>query len=627
MATPRLFRLKAEVAPAPSGPVAESLPVAKVRVDTGVFHLDQLYDYSVPAKLSALVKVGVRVQLPFGGRETEGLVVSRVSAPDRAGELKSITKILSPHAVANPQSLELIDRASEFYCCNPWDLIRSAIPPRVASVDKEFESNTSDVIKATVKPSSFFKTFTPFTSPYEQISSLVKEVHKKGAVLIIAPDEKDVERLRELLAPHFDAVLPLTSSISREERYRNYLLAMRTDGAVVVGTRSAIFAPVRNLASIIIFKESSPDHFEIRSPGWNTTTIATMRQQLEGVQVILTGFAPSVRSAFNIDSGEIKFLNQKTTVEVQAFSPTDGALLPGRIFSEIKKALIKGPVLFIAPRKGYGNALLCAHCRNVALCTCGGRLSVSSKNFPPTCVHCGLAYEQWRCGFCNRDKQYLAGRGIERAAEEISRAFPGFPVVISAGDVIKESVEDRPSLVLSTPGAQPMVAGGYAATVILDATRFFSHTDINSQERARELIFESASLIKPSGKVLLVIDDSHPITAAVARWNVAPLLKRELADRAELKLPPTVLSAVMVMDASASTQIATGLTKALSEGRLPPSVRIYGPTILPKNQAKIVLHVAREQWSQLAITLHELQRRRSISKKDLLTLRIDPYSL
>jgi primosomal protein N' (replication factor Y) len=172
-----------------------------------------------------------------------------------------------------------------------------------------------------------------------------------------------------------------------------------------------------------------------------------------------------------------------------------------------------------------------------------------------------------------------------------------------------------------------MVGGGYAATVILDATRFFSHTDINSQERARELIFESASLIKPSGKVLLVIDDSHPITAAVARWNVAPLLKRELAERAELKLPPTVLSAVMVMDASASTQIATGLTKALSEGRLPPSVRIYGPTILPKNQAKIVLHVAREQWSQLAITLHELQRRRSISKKDLLTLRIDPYSL
>lgn len=627
MATPRLFRLKAEVAPAPSGPVAESLPVARMRVDAGVFHLDQLYDYSVPEKLSALVKVGVRVQIPFGGRETEGVVVSRESAAERAGELKSITKVLSPHPVTNSHILELIDAASKFYCCNPWDLVRSAIPPRVASVDKEFEPMAIDLPKLNGKAPTIFKSFSPFTSPYEQISLLVREAHKKGAVLIIAPDEKDVERLREVLVRQIDVVLPLTSSISREERYRNFLLAMRTDGVVVVGTRSAIFAPVKDLATIIIFKESSPDHFEIRSPGWNTTTIATMRQQLEGIQVILTGFAPSVRSALHIDSGEIKFLNQKTTVDVRAFSPTDGALLPGRIFSEIKKALIKGPILFIAPRKGYGNALLCAHCRNVALCACGGRLSVSSKNFPPACVHCGQVYGQWRCTFCNRDKQYLAGRGIERAAEEISRAFPGFPVIISAGDVIKEKVEDRPSLVLATPGAQPMVSGGYAATVILDATRLFSHTDINSQERARELIFESASLIKPSGKILLVIDDSHPITTAVARWNVAPLLKRELADRAELRLPPTVLSAVMVMDASASTHIATGLTKALSEGRLPSSVRIYGPTILSKNQAKIVLHVAREQWNQLAITLHELQRRRSISKKDLLTLRIDPYSL
>jgi hypothetical protein len=76
LATPRLFRLKAEVAPAPSGPVAQHLPVAKVLVDTGVFHLDQLYDYEVSEKLSASAVPGVRVQLPFGGRETEGSVFS-----------------------------------------------------------------------------------------------------------------------------------------------------------------------------------------------------------------------------------------------------------------------------------------------------------------------------------------------------------------------------------------------------------------------------------------------------------------------------------------------------------------------------------------------------------------------
>ncbi len=110
MATPRLFRLKAELAPAPSGPVADSLPVAKIRVDTGVFHLDQLFDYSVPEKLSALIKVGIRVQIPFGGRETEGIVVSRASKAERAGELKSVTKVLSPHAVATQLSLVVVSK-------------------------------------------------------------------------------------------------------------------------------------------------------------------------------------------------------------------------------------------------------------------------------------------------------------------------------------------------------------------------------------------------------------------------------------------------------------------------------------------------------------------------------------
>jgi primosomal protein N' (replication factor Y) len=193
--------------------------------------------------------------------------------------------------------------------------------------------------------------------------------------------------------------------------------------------------------------------------------------------------------------------------------------------------------------------------------------------------------------------------------------------------VIKESVDAKPAIVLATPGAQPHVADGYAAVVVLDAIRFFSHTDVNGQERARELLFETASMVNPDGQVLLVLDDTHPIVAALARWNVAPLLKRELAERAELMLPPSVMSAVLVMDQRSAAAIVSGLKKALDDERLPSSTRIFGPTILPKGQAKIVMHVSHEQRVALGAVLHELQRKRSISKKDLLTLRIDPYSL
>jgi primosomal protein N' (replication factor Y) len=597
-----------------------------VRVDTGVFHLDQLYNYQIPEKLTGLVQVGVRVQLPFGNRETEGIVVDRVAAPERAGDLKSITKVLSVVPIATTQSLQFIDLVGQHFACNPWDLIRSAIPPRVASVDKDFVSGEPSPQMGS-KGAIEFHALAPFTQAHEQLVPLVAAHQKAGSILIVAPDEKDVDLVIASLRSAALSPLKLTAALTREERYRNFLLAMHGSNSIVVGTRSAIFAPIRNLATVIVHKESSYDHYEIRSPGWSTRTVAMLRSEFQSLKLILTGFSPSIEVSQLIDERKVKYLNSKENVNVKAFTPNEGALLPGRIFGDIKKALAIGPVLFIAPRKGYGNALLCAHCRNVAMCDCGGRLSVSDKGKAPSCVHCGKAFQEWKCSFCNRDKQYLAGRGIERAAEEISRAFPNFPVVISAGDVIKDRIDPKPSLVLATAGAQPQVEGGYAAVVILDGMRFFAHTDLRTQERARELFLETASFISPKGFVLLVIDDSHPIVSAISRWNIAPLLKRELSERSELCLPPSVFSIVLVMDQAIGVQIANGLKKSALEGRIPQSSRIYGPTEISKDEVKIVIHVDKKHAPALTNTVYELQRRRSIAKKELFTLRVEPYSL
>jgi primosomal protein N' (replication factor Y) len=455
----------------------------------------------------------------------------------------------------------------------------------------------------------------------------VSENCRLGSVLIVAPDEKDVDLIIEALTSKNLGTLKITAAMPREVRYRNFLLAMHGPNSIVVGTRSAVFVPVKNLSTLIVHKESAPDHYEVRSPGWNSRTIALMRARSESLKLVFTGFSPSIDLSQLIDDRAVKYVNSKHIFNVKAFTPTDGALLPGRIFAEIKKALSVGPVLFIAPRKGYGNALLCAHCRNVATCGCGGRISVIAKNIAPNCVHCGKTFPEWKCSFCNRDKQYLAGRGIERAAEEISRAFPKYPVIVSAGDVIKDRVESKPSLVLATAGAQPQVDGGYSAVVILDGLRFFAHTDLRTQERARELFFETSSLISLKGAVLLVIDDSHPITSAIARWNVAPLIKRELSERTELHLPPTVFSVALAMDQAIGIQIANGLKRSISDGRMPQSSKIYGPTEIVKGQVKIIIHADKKDTEGVIQIVHELQRRRSIAKKALFTLRVEPYSL
>ena len=95
MATPRLFKLKAQSAPSLIGPVATDLAYAKIWVDTGVFHLDEAFDYQVPEKLAHLVETGVRVQVPFGSREVEGIVIERLEHSDSLAKMKAMFRLSS----------------------------------------------------------------------------------------------------------------------------------------------------------------------------------------------------------------------------------------------------------------------------------------------------------------------------------------------------------------------------------------------------------------------------------------------------------------------------------------------------------------------------------------------------
>ena len=108
MAAPRLFRLKAEVITRPEVEAATHLPIARIWVDTGVFHLDTPFDYAVPESFSASITTGVRVQVPFGTREVEGIVIERLQQSKTTGRIRQISKILSVHPVATKKSLELI---------------------------------------------------------------------------------------------------------------------------------------------------------------------------------------------------------------------------------------------------------------------------------------------------------------------------------------------------------------------------------------------------------------------------------------------------------------------------------------------------------------------------------------
>ncbi len=630
MAGARLFKLKSQVAPAADRPLATHLPIAQIWVDSGVFHLDQLYDYAIPQLLSEQVQTGVRVQVPFNSREVEGLVLRRSPVTSRAGVIRSITKVLSPIPVATESSLELITTVAKGWAGNTWDLIRSAIPPRVASVERGYiriAAPGSSKSKESAR-GFIFAPLIPHSDPELQVAQSAVKALARGSVLLIAPNEA----LTQSIAQHLQEldpsipILHIESSTGRGERYKNFLIAMNPGPHIVIGSRAAIFAPVGNLRSIIIHRESSSDYFELRAPAWNVRDVAMIRYESEDVSLLFTGFLPSLDIAALIDAERISYINQRLELSVRAFPSLDGALLPSRIFSPIRRALKLGPVLFIAPRKGYGH-LACAKCKNGALCDCGGRLQVASKSSDPSCFQCGKVYGDWKCKWCGESGKYLAARGIERAGEEIGRAFPGYPVIVSAGGSIHRKVSGNPALVLSTPGALPKSTTGYSAVVILEGLTFFSHSDLRGDERARELFFESAGAVAPGGEVLLCIDENHPIVPALARWSPAILLKRELAMRRDLNLTPYSKSALLICENREVTQLLDGLQRSIQEGRLPQSVRVLGPSSSGEGNAKLVLTSNSEDFQKVVEFLHELSRRRSMAQKSPFTIRVEPYSL
>lgn len=621
MALTRPLRLKREVIRRAPEISTTDKPVARLWVDSGVFHLDQSYDYLVPDNLSEQVAVGVRVQVPFNGRECEALVLERIAISSHR-RLKSITKVISRVPVASKRSLDLIALVAHRWACHPYDVIRSAIPPRVASVEK-----MRWIVKTIDRPNQSsvrqYLQLPAYQDPFQTLARHVTSVRSIGSILVIVPDNKSVLRLSK----HFPEALILDSDLPRSERYENFLRARTTSAQIIIGTRSAIFVDSPDLASIVVFNESSEQFFEVRSPGWNARDIAILRARNENVAIYCVGYSPSAEVARLIDIGWFEFKGAKQKIRVDTFQQEFSELLPGKIIGELRRLVKQGPILFIAPRTGYSQSISCSSCRNISTCLCGGRLEKKSATTAISCSLCANVYSEWVCQYCAGLKPFLLNRGSERFAQEIGVALPGIPITLCEAEKMVDDFQLSSGIVIATPGAAPMSVDGYAAVVILDGEKLLNQSDLRAQERAREIFFTHAALLNSSGSALLVINHSNPIVGALASWKPSLISRRELQERVEASLPPFVRSISLDIDSTESATLVRALNKSRDEGRLPASTRILGPSTLNTSTHRILLLAPLEDGEALVLLIHEFQRRRSATRKKLATLRIDPYSL
>ncbi len=612
---------------------ADSHLVVNVWVDSGLSHLDGVYSYRCPNELIEKVSIGSRLKVPFNARSCEALVVEIIETNETIDHYKVIESVLGNVPVANTAMIEFYRAMSKYWASDPYSLIKFGIPSRVASVERitgaeplKYSKNVN-VSKKTSQ--NYFMMHTPHKSAYLEIVELALERMKHGSTLLLLPDTKDIDRVLQIfLGKKNDfEVIRLDSSLPRAQRYENYLKSSLNKGVLVIGNRSALFAPMVDLNSVIVGFEKSEQYFEKKHPYWNTRDSAFLRAQIENLNLYFTGYVPSSDMAQQIEKRNVKFITERANVTTTAFPQTQGELLPDRIIPAIRKAFNQGAVLFLVPRKGYANALLCAKCRNIALCKCGGRLLVAGQYADPMCSVCNTAVKNWQCSWCAGTTRYISARGIDRFHEEIGRAFPNIPIQLSSAPNILEEVAEKTKIVIATTGSIPGSFKEYSAVVLLEGQRFLAASSSRFEELVYESFFEAAAHVSKKGNVFVVLDAFHPLVAAITKWNPGTLVRKILRENEEAFLPPFSSIAVLTVQKQEAILLKNGLAKSIKDGRLPMNSQIFLSEDAESDDAKILLSVPVENRDILAAFLLELSRKRAVSKKSFVNIALDPFTL
>lgn len=436
----------------------------------------------------------------------------------------------------------------------------------------------------------------------------------RGA-LVVVPDARDVAQVCAALdlagVPACTPDSPggyvrLAAEDGAAPRYRAFLAALRGRARVVVGTRAAAFAPVEDLGLVVCWDDGDDLHAEPRAPYPHVREVVRLRAELEGSAVLLAAHARSVEAQALVESGWAREVSSDravlrartprvralTSVELAREGAAASARLPGEAWRAIREHLAHGPVLVQVPRAGYLPAVACGRCRALARCTaCHGPLSLTSADGVPQCGWCGRLATGWRCTECGAGALRSVRVGSERTAEELGRAFPGVPVRSSgarSATGVLASVPGSPALVVATTGAEPVCDAGYAAAVLLDAAVASASTSLRGAEDALRRWLAAAALVRPTaegGVVLLVGDGAPRPTQALVRWDPAGLAARELTERHELALPPSV----RVVAVTGGREAVRALLARLE---LPPGADVLGPVPVEEGGAGVRTGVA-----------------------------------
>ena len=622
---------------APPGPASANhcaAPIARVLPMLSVPHLDREFDYLVSQEQSAAAQPGVRVRVRFHGRLVDAFVWERRGDTDHPGKLGRLERVVSAEPVLTAEVRRLVEAVAARYAGGRADVLRLAVPPRSARVEAETGPTPELPVVAPVDPTGWqrydggggfltalgrgraaravWQTL-PGDGWADRFAEAAAQTIQAGrSALAVVPDQQDVDALWRAAIGRIDepSVVALSAGLGPAVRYRRWLAALRGNARLVIGTRSAVFAPVADLGLVMVWDDGDDTLAEPRAPYPHSREVAMLRAHLGGYAALIGGYARTAEAHALVRTGWAHDL-VAPRIAVRAASPRvvalddDGyaeqrdpaartARLPLVALRTARTALAAGaPVLVQVPRRGYLPSLACARCRAIARCRhCTGPLSLpGSANAarPRTsgtsitggraveCRWCGRVDPEPRCARCGGDTLRAVVVGARRTAEELGRAFPGTSVITSAGDTVVREIGAGPALVIATPGAEPHAPDRYGAALLLDSWALLGRQDLRAAEDTLRRWMAAAALVRSradGGVVAVVAESALPTVQALVRWDPVGHADAELAGRTEVGLPPSVHIAAIDGDPDSVAAL-------LDEVQLPDGSDVLGPVPLP----------------------------------------------
>jgi len=442
----------------------------------------------------------------------------------------------------------------------------------------------------------------------------IKKVISSGKrVLVLVPEIALTTYMESLLLHYFKETLALLhSGLSPQERFGQWWRILRGEASIVVGTRSAIFAPVKDLGLIVVDEEHDPSYKEENlSCRYHARDLALQRAKMEDIPVILGSATPSIKSFYLAKKGKYRLLTLKerpfvSLPEVEVIDHKDFRLFSRKMERAMREVLNKGKSVFLyLNRRGYAPLVKCGECDYVWECpNCGIPLTYHKDEDVLLCHHCGFEVKGFvLCPSCKGTKIKLLRAGTQRIEEEVKKEFPEVEVFRLDRDAVstekklfqtlEKLYENKPKIIV---GTQMGVHGHNFPEVhlvgILRAEEGMFLPYYKAGERTFQLLVQAcgrAGRHGEKGKVLLqtAFPDHYVIKYAVNQ-DYEGFFERELELRKAHNFPPFSRLALIRVEGNKEEKVKEFIKKVYShiEEVRPEEVEVLGPSPCPLKKLK-----------------------------------------